>query len=59
MAVTIAKLAPLLTPRIDGSASGLRVIACIIAPATASAAADAERDDGPGQAQRADYGLFV
>ena len=38
MPITTASEAPLETPRMPGSASGLRVTACIVAPASASAA---------------------
>jgi hypothetical protein len=38
MAITTAKAAPELMPRRSGEASGLLVAACMIAPATASAA---------------------
>ncbi|CSI37444.1 Uncharacterised protein [Vibrio cholerae] len=38
MPITTIKIAPALTPKMPGSANGLRVIACMITPAAPSAA---------------------
>ena len=56
---TTNSAAPALTPRMPGSASGLRVTPCISAPATPRAAPTSRPSDGARHAQRADDQVVV